>query len=119
MNTVKSLQEMIRSFCEARDWDQFHGPKDLSIGVSTEAAELLELFRFKSESEIQQLMKDAAFREKFSDELADIFFFVLRLAQMNDVDLVQALNRKMDKNAAKYPVERARGSNKKYNEYTD
>lgn len=119
MNTVQSLQDMIRLFCEARDWDQFHGPKDLSIGVSTEAAELLELFRFKSDSEIQQLMQDPEFREKFSDELADIFFFVLRLAQMNQVDLVQALNRKMQKNATKYPVERSRGSNKKYNEYTD
>lgn len=117
MSTIQSLQDMIRNFCEARDWDQFHTPKDLSIGISTEAAELLELFRFKSDSEVEQLLKDAAFREKLSDEMADVFFFVLRMAQMNGVDLTQALNRKMEKNAAKYPVEKARGSNKKYNEY--
>lgn len=110
------LTEFIKNFCEERDWDQFHPPKDLAIGLSTEANELLELFRFKSEAEVQEKMKTPEFKEKVSDELADIFFFVLRFAQMNKIDLSDALKAKMQKNAQKYPVEKAKGSNRKYNE---
>lgn len=114
---IQSLQKKIKNFCDEREWDQFHTPKDLAIGISTEAAELLELFRFKSDQEIREMMSSEKFREKLNDEVADIFFFVLRFSQMNGVDLLQALENKMQKNAAKYPVEKARGSNKKYNEY--
>lgn len=117
MSSISSLQEFIKSFCDARDWDQFHSPKDLAIGVSTEAAELLELFRFKSDAEVRELLNQTEFREKLGDELADVFFFVLRMSQMNGIDLEQAFQRKMQKNAAKYSVEKSRGSNKKYNEY--
>lgn len=113
---IESLKQIIKEFCSARDWDQFHSPKDLAIGASTEANELLELFRFKSESEIVQKMSDPAFKLKFEHELADVFFFVLRLAQMNKVDLAQAFHNKMKINEEKYPVEKARASNKKYNE---
>ncbi|AGH94522.1 nucleotide pyrophosphohydrolase [Pseudobdellovibrio exovorus] len=114
---IQLLQQKIKTFCDEREWDQFHTPKDLAIGISTEAAELMELFRFKSDQEIQDLLQSSSFREKLNDEVADIFFFILRFSQMNGVDLVQALESKMQKNAAKYPVEKARGSNKKYNEY--
>ncbi|WP_413578039.1 nucleotide pyrophosphohydrolase [Bdellovibrio sp. HCB290] len=119
MKNSDSLSEMIQviqKFCEERDWDQFHPPKDLAIGMSTESNELLDLFRFKSEAQIQEKMHSAEFNEKVRDELADVFFFVLRFAQMNNIDLAAALAGKLKKNAAKYPVESARGSNKKYNE---
>lgn len=114
--TIASLKNVVKKFCEEREWDQFHGPKDLAIGVSTEAAELLELFRFKSDSEIEGKLSDPAFRSKLEQELADVFFFVLRISQKNQIDLAQAFSRKMQSNADKYPVEKARASNKKYNE---
>lgn len=110
------LKNLIERFCAERDWDQFHAPKELAIGLSTEAAELLELFRFKSESEIEILMQQEPFREKVRQELADAFFFVLRFAQKSKIDLSCALRSKMEINAAKYPVETAKGSNKKYGE---
>ncbi|WP_374074173.1 nucleotide pyrophosphohydrolase [Bdellovibrio bacteriovorus] len=115
-SNIEDLTSFIKTFCEERDWDQFHSPKDLAIGVSTEANELLELFRFKSEAEVQEKMNTPEFKEKVSDELADIFFFVLRFAQMNKIDITEAFKAKMQKNAQKYSVEKAKGSNKKYNE---
>jgi len=115
-NNIPFLSEMVRNFCEARDWDQFHPPKDLAIGLSTESNELLDLFRFKSDADIFEKMQTPEFKEKVSDELADVFFFVLRFAQMNEINLAQSLERKITKNCLKYPVEIAKGSNKKYNE---
>lgn len=117
METIQSLQQLIKNFCEERDWNQFHTPKDLSIGIATEASEILELFRFKSEAETQELLKDPVFKEKLGDEVADVFFFTLRLCQMNNIDLVQSFKSKMAKNAEKYSVEKSKGSNKKYTEF--
>ncbi len=115
-NTIYDLKEMVRIFCEERDWNQFHNPKDLSIGISTEANELLQLFRFKSKEDMEQMMKSEK-KNDVEDELADVLYFVLRMAQMNDIDLYTAVKRKINKNNKKYPIEKARGNNKKYNEY--
>jgi NTP pyrophosphatase (non-canonical NTP hydrolase) len=112
---LEQLVSAIKNFCEDRDWDQYHNPKDLAIGISTEAAELLDLFRFKNGNEITQTLLDR--REHIEDELADVLFFVLRFAQMNDIDLKTALENKLKKNAIKYPIEKVKGNNKKYNEY--
>ena len=114
--TLQSLKDFIQNFCTEREWDQFHSPKDIAIGVSTEANELLELFRFKSESEIIEKLKDPDFRKKLSHELADVLFFVLRFSQKCEIDLSGAFYEKMQLNALKYPVEKSKGSNKKYNE---
>lgn len=112
---LNELIDKIKTFCEERDWDQYHNPKDLAIGISTEAAELLDLFRFKNNEEIQDTVNNR--REYIEDELADVLFFVLRFAQTNDIDLKKALENKMAKNAVKYPVDKVKGNNKKYNEY--
>lgn len=112
---LEELKKDIEKFCTEREWDQFHGLKDLSIGLITEASELLELFRFKTEDECDRLMASPE-RTKAEDELADVLFFVVRLAQKYDIDLSTAFSRKMEKNRAKYPVEKSRGSNKKYTE---
>jgi NTP pyrophosphatase (non-canonical NTP hydrolase) len=112
---LNELIESIKEFCEQRDWDQYHNPKDLAIGISTEAAELLDLFRFKNGDEIEQTFANK--REHIEDELADVLFFVLRFAQMNQIDLKEALEHKMAKTAAKYPIDKVKGNNKKYNEY--
>lgn len=113
---IEALKKITQQFCEERNWDQFHNPKDLAIGASTEANELLELFRFVSEKEVLEKMQQADFKEKVEQELSDVFFFVLRFAQLNKIDLTTAFKNKMNRNAEKYPVEKAKGSNKKYNE---
>lgn len=119
MSNIRDLTELVKSFCSERDWDQFHGPKDLAIGISTEAGELLDLFRFKNDSEIIAKLNDSVnsvYREKVENEIADVLFFILRFAQLNDIDLSKALINKISKNAEKYPLEKYKGSNKKYNE---
>jgi NTP pyrophosphatase (non-canonical NTP hydrolase) len=115
--TVEELQDMIAEFCRERDWDQFHNPKDLAIGISTESSELLELFRFKSEKESKEMFKDPESKEKIYDEFADVLYFVLRFAQMNNIDVKNALTNKMKKNEKNYPVEKSKSSNKKYDEH--
>ena len=113
---IRELKEKVKQFCEERDWDQYHNPKDLAIGIITESAELLEHFRFKSEKEVGEMLKDPKKKEEISHELADVLYFVLRLSQKYDIDLVEALDKKLEKNRQKYPVEKAKGSNKKYTE---
>ncbi|MDO5406636.1 MAG: nucleotide pyrophosphohydrolase [Eubacteriales bacterium] len=113
---LTTMTGKVQKFCEERDWDQFHNPKDLAIGISTEANELLDIFRFKSGSQMRELFADREKREHVEEEIADTLFFVLRFAQMNDIDLAEALDRKLEKNAEKYPVEKAKGNNGKYTE---
>ncbi len=116
MSDIADLSGLIKKFCDDRDWDQFHSPKEIAIAMTIEASELLDLFRFKSDDQIRSLLADPSSREKVSDELADVFYWILRFAEREGFDLAASLKAKMVKNEAKYPVERARGSNKKYNE---
>jgi len=114
--TLQELSAAVQRFCEKREWDQFHGPKDLSIAIATEASEVMELFRFKTDKDIRTLLASRDGRGKVADELADVLYFVLRFGQLHHIDLAKALITKLAKNAKKYPVGKARGSNKKYNE---
>ena len=114
--TLSKLKEDVKSFCEDRDWDQFHNQKDLAIGIITESAELLEHFRFKNKSEMMDMLNEPDKKIRIEEELADILFFVLRFAQMNNIDLSEALKRKIEINNTKYPVDKFKGSNKKYSE---
>lgn len=116
MSDLQKLTGHVRQFCEERNWDQFHTPKELAIGLVTEASELLELFRFKSEDQIKAILCQSETRQLVADELADVLFFVLRFAQLNQFSLSECLQDKLKKNAQKYPVEKAYGSNRKYNE---
>lgn len=116
ITTIQELKEKVQAFCEQRDWDQFHNPKELAIGISTEANELLQIFRFKSEADMQSLMASDK-KQKVEEELADVLYFVLRFAQMNNIDLASAVEQKIQKNDAKYPAEKVKGCNKKYDEY--
>lgn len=118
MNTI-SLDKMIQKvqdFCEERDWDQFHNPKDLAIGISTEANELLDIFRFKTDAEMKEMLNDPVKKEHIEEELADTLFFLLRFAQMYHIDLESCLEKKVQKNAQKYPVDKIKGKNLKYTE---
>ena len=113
---VADLKDMVKKFSAERDWDQFHNAKDLAVGIVTEASELLEMFRFKSEREVESILKDPKKAREVQDELADVFYFALRLAQKYGIDVSTALRKKIDENARKYPVRRSKGSNKKYTE---
>jgi NTP pyrophosphatase (non-canonical NTP hydrolase) len=112
----ESLNAEVREFCEKRDWGQYHTPKELAIGLSTESNELLELFRFKARTEQLELMAETGKREDIEDELADILFFLLRYADLYDIDLEAALERKLEKNRQRYPVDEFKGRNEKYDE---
>ena len=114
--TIEELKNVVKRFCEDRDWDQFHNPKELAIGIATEAGELLQRFRFKSEEDMAKMMQTST-KQAIEEELADVLYFVLRFAQMNDIDLSDALANKVRKNDEKYPVQKAKGCNKKYDEY--
>jgi len=115
--SVDELKKIVQDFCEVRDWTQYHNPKDLAIGISTEANELLDLFRFKTEKQVAEMLENDNSRKKIENELADTFYFILRFSQLYDFDLSSILSNKIRINKMKYPVEKARGSNKKYNEY--
>ena len=115
LTNVHELKEKVKNFCEVRDWDQFHSAKELAIGIVTEAGELLDLFRYKSPEEIEALFVSEK-RVQIVEELSDVFYGVLRLAQRYDIDLTTELLSKMALNDKKYPVDKIKGSNKKYNE---
>jgi NTP pyrophosphatase (non-canonical NTP hydrolase) len=114
---IHELKVKVKDFCEDRDWDQYHNAKELAIGIITESSELLDLFRFKSEQEIDEMFKDNEKRQSISEEMSDVFYFLLRLAQKYEVDLTTELHKKMEKNHKKYPIEKSKGSNKKYTEF--
>ena len=103
----KVIQELIK-FRNERDWEQFHNPKDLAVAINVEAGELLELFLWKE-------AKDAK-KEKVREELADVFAFALLLAEKYDFDVEEIILDKIKKNGIKYPIEKSKGTAKKYNE---
>lgn len=114
MSDLQATIERIRAFRDARDWMQFHNPKNLAGSIVIEAAELLEHFQWKTPEESENL--DAAKREAIAHEMADVAVYLLELADNLGIDLLQAIDRKMTVNEAKYPVEKARGSAAKYTE---
>jgi len=113
---LHELKEKIKKFCEDRDWDQFHGAKDLAVALIIEASELLEHFRWKSEKEVKELFENPEKKEHVEDEMADVLYFLIRMAQRYNIDLSEALDRKMEKNDKRYPIDKFKGSSKKYNE---
>jgi len=115
IDPLLDLREQLRRFAAERDWDQFHLPKNLAIALSVEAAELLENFQWLSETDTKHLEKRKL--EKVSEEMADVLLYLVRLADKLDVNLVDAAVRKIKLNALKYPVDKARGSNKKYSDF--
>lgn len=110
--TLKALREEVRRFARERDWEQFHSPKNLAIGLSVEAGEVLEHFLWLSPEESGDLSEDT--REAVRLELADVFIYLIRLADTLDVDLAEAAREKIRLNAERYPVEKARGRAIKY-----
>lgn len=111
----KQLTTRLREFAAARDWDQFHAPKNLAMALSVEAAELLEHFQWLTEQQSAQL--DEKKLDEVALEMADIFIYLVRLADKLEVDLPAYVEQKISLNEAKYPADKVRGSAKKYTEY--
>ncbi len=113
-DSLRELTQLAIAFRDARDWAQFHRPKDLALGLGIEAGELGELFLWKTEAEIEALRDDPAFRSRLLEELGDVQMFLLYLAHRLGIDLGEAVVTKLALNERKYPVDRFRGSARKY-----
>ena len=107
MGEVDQLREKLRDFARRRDWEQFHSPKNLATALIVEAAELVEHFQWLTEQQSRQI--DDGVRQEVAMEMADVFIYLLRLADQLDVDLLQAAHDKMAINEKRYPVELSRG----------
>ena len=114
MDSISEITTRINAFRDARDWKQFHNPKDMAVSISIEAAELLEQFQWKNRAECDAHLKTN--REAVADEMADVAIYLFELADLLQMDLGKEMLRKLEKNADKYPVDKAKGSNKKYKE---
>jgi dCTP diphosphatase len=114
-DALHALQQRLAAFAAARDWDQFHSPKNLAMALSVEAAELVEEFQWLTEEQSKAL--DAERRERVRLELADVFIYLLRVADKLGVDLLQAAEDKLVLNESRYPADRVRGDSRKYDEY--
>ena len=113
-NDLKSITEKIIQFRNARQWDQYHDPKNLSLALGIEAAELQEIFLWKTAEESRNLSeKDVS---RVEEEIADVFIYLIYLCHEFNIDLFDATLKKIEKNSVKYPIEKSKGSNKKYNE---
>jgi dCTP diphosphatase len=115
MRDLEELKARVRAFVAERDWERFHSPKNLAMALSVEASELVELFQWLSEDESAAL--DDAQRRRVAEELADVLWFLVRLSDRLDIDLLEAAGRKLVENAKKYPAEKVRGQARKYTEY--
>lgn len=107
--SVADLKSLLATFVSERDWDQFHSPKNLSMSLAIEVAELMEHFQWITVEASREIVHDPAHREDISDELADCLSYILAIANTANIDLAAALEAKMKKNAQKYPADQCRG----------
>jgi dCTP diphosphatase len=113
---LNDLKKRFSMFAKEREWEQFHTPKNISMALSVEASELMEIFQWLKSGDKAELNSDQLNQVK--EELADVLLYAIRLADLLDINLEKAIPEKMEKNAQKYPVEKARGNSKKYTEFT-
>lgn len=111
---IQQMQARIVAFNNLRDWSKFHTPKDLALSLVLEAAEVLEHFQWKNEAEMREHL--VTHKAEVGEELCDSLYWILLMAHYFDIDLAQAFEQKMQQNEAKYPVAKAKGSHKKYNQ---
>lgn len=115
MDPLHALTEEIRLFARERDWDRFHSPKNLSMALIAEAAELLEHFQWATEE--QSYTPDPAKLQEVKHEIADVFIYLIRLSDRLNIDLLDAAREKLDLNRKKYPADKVRGDARKYSDY--
>lgn len=114
---LSGLQKKVIQFRDARDWKQFHNAKDLSLSVVLEASELMEHFQWKNAKEIEEYGK--SHKEEIGEEMADVLIYLLTMAHDLNIDLADAVKKKLDKSETKYSIEKARGNHKKYTELVE
>lgn len=112
MAKINELTKRIIAFRKARDWEQFHNPKDVSLSLVLEATEVMEHFQWKSKEEIEKYVVEA--KGEIGEELADVLYWVLLMSHDLKIDVLDALDKKIKKNEAKYPIEKAKGKHTKY-----
>lgn len=113
-DSIQDLTVQIRAFRDAREWRQFHAPKELAVAITAEAGELLQHFVWQSPDQSERRARER--REEIGAEIADVAILLFELADNLGLDLAQVMRAKLARNELRYPVEKARGSNKKYNE---
>lgn len=113
MKNINDLTKRIIAFRDARDWKQFHNPKDVALSLVLEAVEVMEHFQWKSKEEIEKYIKSN--KDEIGEELADALYWVLLMSHDLRIDVLEALEKKILKNEKKYPVEKAKGKHTKYN----
>lgn len=114
--TVGELRDQVLAFARAREWEQFHSPKNLSMALAAEAGELMEHFLWTDPAASHETVREAKRREAIADELADVVIYALEFANSSGIDIAAAITAKLAKNDAKYPVAKARGRAVKYTE---
>ena len=119
MSSLETIRQQLLAFRDERDWKQFHTLKNLIVSLNLESAELLELTQWKTDAQLDALKSDPSFREALRDECADVLLYLLLVADDAGIDLLDAAQTKIAKNAARYPVDQAFGSAKKYTELKD
>jgi len=112
----EKINQLLRNFAKDRDWDKFHTPKNIASSIVVEASELLELFQWSRGQEGWHELHDPKIRSRAEEELADVMIYILRFADLAGIDLNKAMERKILENATKYPTDKAKGSDRKYNE---
>jgi len=117
LNSLNDLMALLRGFADNRDWNQFHTPRNLVLALAGEVGELAASLQWVSDSEVSEWLKSSENRSQFEAELADVFSYLLRLADQTGVDLGKALRAKILVNELRYPQDRSRGSSGKYTEY--
>lgn len=117
ITTIFQLKERIKKFVQDRDWEQYHSPKNLAMSLAIEVGELMEHFQWSSVEEAKESLKKKRNKQEIEKELADILIYVLEFAQLYDIDLTAAINKKININAKKYPVHLAKGKAHKYTYY--
>ena len=113
--TLADLSKLVLEFREERDWKQFHNPKDMALSLSLEAAEVLELMQWRNGADLDSHLTSN--KDRLGEELADVLGWILLMANDQQIDLAEAFEKKIELNKRKYPIEKARGSAKKYTEY--
>jgi len=113
MKKINDLTERIIAFRDARDWKQFHNPKDVALSLVLEAGEVMEHFQWKSKKEMDKYVLNS--NNEIGEELADVLYWVLLMSYDLNIDILKALESKIKKNESKYPVEKAKGKHTKYN----
>ena len=113
---ISELRERVSKFVQDRDWDKYHNPKDIAVSITIEASELLEIFQWVKDDDLDKTIEEPGKITRLEEELGDVMIYCISLANTLNMDIAQAVMKKIEKNESKYPVERVKGD---YRKYTD